>query len=91
MRGLMPGIEPRIKVNVLYVAGLDLERARPEVDPLNFLPRIRIPTLMLDGRDDFLLPGGDLPGADASPAGHAAGPEAVLWWRDGAILSHAPG
>src|SRR2546422_4413187 len=46
MGGLMPAVEPRIKVSVLYVAGLDLEPARPEVDPINFLPRIRIPTLM---------------------------------------------
>ena len=56
MGGLMPAVEPRIKVSVLYVAGLDLERAQPEVDPVNFLPRIRIPTLMLNGRYDFFFP-----------------------------------
>jgi eukaryotic-like serine/threonine-protein kinase len=54
--GLMPAVEPRIKVSVLIVAGLGFERARPEVDPFNFLPRITIPTLMLNGRYDFFFP-----------------------------------
>ncbi len=40
--GLMPAVEPRIRVSALYVAGLDFERARPEVEPINFIPRIRI-------------------------------------------------
>jgi pimeloyl-ACP methyl ester carboxylesterase len=56
MGGLMPAVEPRIKLNLLYVAGLGMEHARPEVDPINFLPRIRIPTLMLNGRYDFFFP-----------------------------------
>ena len=56
MGGVMPAVEPRIKVSALYVAGLDFERARPEVDPINFIPRIRIPTLMINGRYDFFFP-----------------------------------
>ena len=56
MGGLIPAVEPRIKVSALYVAGLDFERARPEVEPINFLPRIRIPTLMINGRYDFFFP-----------------------------------
>ena len=54
--GLMPAVEPRIKVSALEVAGLDFPRVRPEVDPVNFLPRIRIPTLMINGRYDFYFP-----------------------------------
>ena len=54
--GLLPAVEPRIKVNVLVVAGLDFPRTRPEVEPLNFLPRITIPTLMINGRYDFFFP-----------------------------------
>jgi pimeloyl-ACP methyl ester carboxylesterase len=54
--GLLPAVEPRIKVSALYVAGLDFQPARPEVDPVNFLPRIRVPTLMLNGRYDFFFP-----------------------------------
>jgi eukaryotic-like serine/threonine-protein kinase len=56
MGAVMPAVEPRLKVSVLYVAGLDFERARPEVDPINFLPRVTIPTLMLNGRYDFFFP-----------------------------------
>jgi serine/threonine protein kinase/dienelactone hydrolase len=56
MGGLLPAVEPRISASVLYVAGLGFERARPEVDPVNFLPRIRVPTLMLNGRYDFFFP-----------------------------------
>ncbi len=54
--GLMPAIEPRIKVIVLEVAGLDFPWVRPEVDPVNFLPRIHAPTLMINGRYDFYFP-----------------------------------
>jgi pimeloyl-ACP methyl ester carboxylesterase len=56
MGAIMPAVERRIKVSVLYVAGLSFERVRPEVDPINFLPRITIPTLMLNGRYDFYFP-----------------------------------
>lgn len=56
MGGLIPAVEPRIKVSALYVAGLEFEPARPEVEPVNFLPRIRIPTLMINGRYDFFFP-----------------------------------
>jgi dienelactone hydrolase len=54
--GLMPAVEPRIKVVVLEVAGLDFPPVRPEADPVNFLPRIRAPTLMINGRYDFYFP-----------------------------------
>ncbi|HKT59511.1 MAG TPA: protein kinase [Gemmatimonadales bacterium] len=56
MGGLMPAVEPRIRSSVLLVAGINFERVRPEVDPVNFLPRITIPTLMLNGRYDFYFP-----------------------------------
>jgi len=56
MGAIMPAVEPRIKASVLYVAGLDFERARPEVDPVNFLPRVKVPSLMLNGKYDFFFP-----------------------------------
>ncbi|MFL5447060.1 MAG: protein kinase domain-containing protein [Gemmatimonadales bacterium] len=56
MGGLIPAVEPRIKVSVLLVAGLPYERARPEVDPFNFISRVRVPTLMLNGKYDFFFP-----------------------------------
>jgi formylglycine-generating enzyme required for sulfatase activity/tRNA A-37 threonylcarbamoyl transferase component Bud32/dienelactone hydrolase len=54
--GIMPAVEPRIRAAVLYVAGLERERGKPEVEPINFLPRIRIPVLMLNGRYDHFFP-----------------------------------
>jgi len=56
MGGLLPAIEPRIRVSVLQVAGLGFRGVRPEVDPVNYLPRIHIPTLMINGRYDFYFP-----------------------------------
>ncbi len=53
---LLPALEPRIRTSVLYVAGLELQRGQPEVEPINFLPRIRIPVLMLNGRYDHFFP-----------------------------------
>lgn len=41
---------------MLYVAGLTMQRSRPEVDPLNFLPYVTLPVLMLNGKYDFLFP-----------------------------------
>jgi tRNA A-37 threonylcarbamoyl transferase component Bud32 len=54
--GLVPAVEPRIKVAVLTVAGLTFGRPLPEADPFNFLPRIKIPMLMLNGRYDDYFP-----------------------------------
>ncbi len=54
--GLMPAIEPRLKTVVLLVAGLEQQRGQPEVEPINFLPHITVPVLMLNGRYDFFFP-----------------------------------
>ncbi len=48
-------VESRFKVAVL-ISGGTFERVPAEVDSLNFAPRVRIPVLMLNGRDDFLFP-----------------------------------
>src|SRR5262249_41125127 len=56
MGGLMPAVEPRFKAAVLHVAGLQFGGAAPEVDPINFLPRIRTPVLMLNGKLDHYFP-----------------------------------
>jgi len=36
--------------------GLEFQPTLPEVDPFNFAPRVRQPTLMLNGRYDFAFP-----------------------------------
>ena len=53
---IMPAIEPRIKVNVLYVAGLNFQRTLPECDQINYVTRVTQPTLMLNGEMDFFFP-----------------------------------
>lgn len=53
---IMIPVEPRIKAAVLYVAGLPVERSRPEVDQINFLPRLKIPVIMLNGKYDHFFP-----------------------------------
>jgi len=54
--GLVPAVEPRLRTAVLVVAGLSGARPLPEADPFNFLPRVRIPVLMLNGRYDDYFP-----------------------------------
>ncbi|MBS1213936.1 MAG: serine/threonine protein kinase [Proteobacteria bacterium] len=49
-------IEGRFRAAVLVSGGLAYEEYRPEVDPLNFAPRVKIPILMLNGRYDFAFP-----------------------------------
>jgi len=53
---IMLAVEDRLKVGVLYVAGLGAKRVSPEVDVINFVPRVRVPVLMLNGRYDALWP-----------------------------------
>ena len=54
--GIMLAIEPRFKTAVLNVSGLRFQKGFPEVEPINFLSRIKIPVLMLNGRYDFYFP-----------------------------------
>ncbi len=54
--GLMLAVEKRFKVGLLNVAGLRFQRKLPEVDPFNFVSRIKMPVLMLNGRYDQFFP-----------------------------------
>jgi dienelactone hydrolase len=56
MGAILPAVEPRLKASIILVGGFDLRKALPEVEPINFTPRITIPTLMLNGRYDFFYP-----------------------------------
>ena len=49
-------VEPRIKAAVLNVGGFWNGRFEPEVDPLNFAPRVRVPVLMINGEHDTVFP-----------------------------------
>ena len=48
-------LEPRLKAAVLQATGIS-DDAVPEVDAVDYAPRVRVPTLMLNGRYDFGLP-----------------------------------
>ena len=48
-------VENRIKTNIFLSGGLST-RIRPEALPLNFLPRVKAPTIMLNGRYDSVFP-----------------------------------
>jgi dienelactone hydrolase len=56
MGGLMMGIEPRFRAGILVVAGFPMTRPRPEVDVLNFLPRVHAPVIMLNAKYDHFFP-----------------------------------
>jgi len=49
-------IDKRLSLAVLVGGGLVRFRWEPETETLNYLPRVRVPTLLLDGRYDFFFP-----------------------------------
>ena len=52
---LLSAVEPRVTTAVLQSAGL-WNAPLPEDDPATYAPRVRVPTLMLNGRYDFESP-----------------------------------
>jgi cephalosporin-C deacetylase-like acetyl esterase len=56
MGGIIPVVEKRIKTIVLHVGGMEMQKTLPEVDQINFLPRIYQPILMLNGKYDMYFP-----------------------------------
>jgi formylglycine-generating enzyme required for sulfatase activity/dienelactone hydrolase len=56
MGSMIPAIDPRIRVVVLALGGLEFQQALPEVEPINFASRVKQPVLMLNGRYDFFFP-----------------------------------
>ncbi len=53
---VMLAVEPRIKAAILESGGFSFPKALPEAEELNFLPRVKIPTLMINGRYDHFFP-----------------------------------
>ncbi|MFN2603545.1 MAG: protein kinase [Gemmatimonadaceae bacterium] len=49
-------VEHRFKTAVLALAGLSFAPRRPEADEFNYLPHMKIPTLVLSGRYDDVFP-----------------------------------
>ena len=48
--------EPRIRAAVIQIGLLPQMSATPEVDPINALPRVRVPILMFSGEFDPMVP-----------------------------------
>ena len=48
-------VEERLSVSVLLAGGF-WRQARPEVNPINYITRVKIPTLMLNGKYDSIFP-----------------------------------
>jgi cephalosporin-C deacetylase-like acetyl esterase len=56
MMGLsIPAVEDRLAVNILICGGT-VAGPLPEVHAINYVSRIKIPTLMLNGRYDYIFP-----------------------------------
>jgi pimeloyl-ACP methyl ester carboxylesterase len=53
---ILTALEPRLQASVLLGGGLPPVVLPPELDLLNFAPRVHMPTLMVSGRGDFLQP-----------------------------------
>ncbi len=52
---IIPAVEDRLKLSILIVGG-STGKPFPEMDPVNYLPRIKIPVLMLNGKYDAYFP-----------------------------------
>ena len=53
---IIPAVEPRYRLNLVVNGGLSSGSALPEVDQINYVTRVTVPTLMLNGRHDPLQP-----------------------------------
>jgi formylglycine-generating enzyme required for sulfatase activity/dienelactone hydrolase len=53
---ILPAVESRIRVAVLLGGGFNFAKKMPEIDELNFAPRVKVPTLLVDGRYDEVFP-----------------------------------
>jgi formylglycine-generating enzyme required for sulfatase activity/dienelactone hydrolase len=49
-------VENRIKTGVLVVGGVQRTRSRPEADAINYITRVKMPVLLLNGRYDLIYP-----------------------------------
>jgi eukaryotic-like serine/threonine-protein kinase len=50
---VMTALEPRFRASVLLGGGLYFWQLTPAVDAFNFAPRVRVPTLMINGKHDY--------------------------------------
>jgi predicted esterase len=53
---IFTAVDPRFAASILLGGGLIPVPFRPEIHPVHFAPRSATPTLMINGRDDFIMP-----------------------------------
>jgi eukaryotic-like serine/threonine-protein kinase len=53
---ILSALQPRVKASVLVGGGMEAGTMLPEFDIVNFAPRVKVPTLMINGRHDFSYP-----------------------------------
>jgi dienelactone hydrolase len=56
MGSLMIAVESRFKTGILLLGGICACERHPASDPANFAPRVRIPVLMINGKEDSIFP-----------------------------------
>ena len=54
---IIPAVEKRLAANILVAGGLGRMVSRPEANTINYVTRVRIPTLMLNGKYDTNIDG----------------------------------
>lgn len=52
---IIPAVEDRLGASVLVLGGM-WGRGRPEVNEINYVGRVKVPTLMLNGKYDLTFP-----------------------------------
>jgi pimeloyl-ACP methyl ester carboxylesterase len=81
--------EQRLKAAVLINSGLFFSRRQlPEADPLHFLPRFHVPTLVVGGRYDFLFPLETSMGPMFRLLGAPEKDKRLVLWEGGHIAHH---
>lgn len=56
MGAIIPAVEPRLDAAIIWSGGLASGTALPEVDQINYITRVTIPVLMLNGPYDSIEP-----------------------------------
>jgi dienelactone hydrolase len=56
MSPIIIALDLRIRVGVLLMGGFGSSAPAPEADPFHFMPRVKVPILMVNGDEDFIFP-----------------------------------
>jgi eukaryotic-like serine/threonine-protein kinase len=54
MGAIIPAVDNRLKASVLVVGGFLQKNIRPEMDQINYVTHVKVPTLMLNGKYDVV-------------------------------------